>query len=147
MDLKQRVNDLITIGSRLAELLAKENEALHRKQPREVAQFVEEKSNLSRAYESRIQGLVERAEDLEEVDIALRDRLRRTGEKIAPLAEENARLLTIAMETHHRVVQVIADAVKSSQPGPNVYSASGAVGAGAKGAAPQTAPLSVDQTL
>ena len=147
MDATNRINDLIAITGHLVELMTQENAALRAKRPEDVATLLEKKVSLGRAYESRIQGLVEKRDSLAQVDQALRQRLRGLGEKMHGLMEENARLLKVAIEVGRRVVESVSEAVKSSQPGPGTYSATGAVGTPSNGAAPRNLAISVDQSL
>ena len=147
MDATNRINDLIAITGHLVELMTQENAALRAKRPEDVATLLEKKVSLSRAYESRVQGLVEKPDSLAQVDQALRQRLRGLAEKMHGLMEENARLLKVAIEVGRRVVESVSEAVKSSHPGPGTYSANGAVGTPRNGAAPRNLAISVDQSL
>ena len=147
MDATKRINDLIVITGHLVELLTQENAALRAKRHEDVAALLERKASLGRAYESRIQGLVEKPDSLAQVDQALRQRLRGLGEKMHRLMEENEQFLKVAITVARRVVESVSDAVKSSQPGPGTYSANGAVGAPSNGAAPRNLSISVDQSL
>ncbi len=148
MNATKRVNDLIVITGRLADLLTKENAALREKRHEDVATLLEKKASLGRAYESRIQGLVEKADALGQVDRALLERLRGLGERMHGLMEDNARLLKVAIETGRRVVESVSEAVKASHPGPGTYSANGALGTPGNGAtAPRNYAISVDQSL
>ena len=144
MNARQRVDDLITIGGRLADLLAKENDALRSRESKGVSALVDDKLMITRIYESRVKGMIESPEDLTKVEGDLRDRLRLLGTKIRDLMEENAQLLRVAIEAHRRVAEVIAEAVKASQPGLRTYSAAGARGRPSK---PQTIPLTVNRAL
>ena len=76
MDATKRINDLIAITGHLVELLTQENAALRAKRHDDVATLLEKKASLGRAYESRVQGLVENPDFLAQVDQALRQRLR-----------------------------------------------------------------------
>ena len=147
MDATNRINDLIAITGHLVELMTQENAALRAKRPEDVATLLEKKVSLGRAYESRIQGLVEKRDSLAQVDQALRQRLRGLGEKMHGLMEENEQFLKVAITVARRVVGSVSEAVKSSQPGPGTYSATGAVGAPSNGAAPRNLAISVDQSL
>ncbi len=147
MDATNRINDLIAITGHLVELMTQENAALRAKRHEDVAALLEKKASLSRAYESRIQGLVEKPDSLAQVDQALRHRLRGLGEKMHRLMEENEQFLKVAITVAQRVVESVSEAVKSSQPGPGTYSANGAVGAPGNGAAPRNLSISVDQSL
>jgi hypothetical protein len=150
MDVSNRINDLIVISTGLADLLTRENEALREQRPKEVAELLDDKTILCKAYETRLRGLADEDQDeaLAEVDPDLRERLRGLCEKVMGLTEENARLLKIGMEANRRVVKSVAEAVKTSRPSANTYSASGsATNNGGGNAAHQNVPISVDRSL
>ena len=58
MDTNERIDDLIFLTKNLAELLTTENAALERNQVKVVADNVERKVSLARAYEVRVKGMV-----------------------------------------------------------------------------------------
>ncbi|MCH7935479.1 MAG: hypothetical protein IH994_00105 [Proteobacteria bacterium] len=147
MDPTKRVNDLIVITGRLADLLERENVALREKQNKELNEILDEKVTLGRVYESRIMGLTEDPEALDNVDKELLERLRGIGEKVNGLIEDNAKMLKIAIEANRRVVNLIAEAVKASVPSAGTYSPTGATGAHDQRAAPKNVAISVDHTL
>ena len=147
MDPTNRVNDLIVITGRLADLLERENDMLRNKRHKEFNEFLDEKVTLGRVYETRIMGLAEASpEAINSVDLELRDRLRGMGKKVNDLIEDNAKLLKIAIEANRRVVDMIAEAVKASVPSAGTYSANGATGV-EQHAAPKNVAISVDHTL
>jgi len=76
MDLTNRVNDLIAITARLAGVLERENDALRNHRNKELNEILDEKVTLGRVYESRMMGLSENADGLNQVDPELRERLR-----------------------------------------------------------------------
>lgn len=147
MDPTNRVNDLIVITGRLADLLERENDALRNRRNQELTEILDEKVTLGRVYESRIMGLTEEEDALESVDPELRERLRGVGEKVNGLIEENAKLLKVAIEANRRVVNLIAEAVKASVPSAGTYSPTGATGTDDHRAAPKNVAISVDHTL
>lgn len=147
MDPTNRVNDLIVITGRLADLLERENDALRNRRNKELNDILEEKVTLGRVYESRIMGLTEAEDALDQVDPELRDRLRGIGDKVNGLIEENAKLLKIAIEANRRVVNLIAEAVKASVPSAGTYSPTGAAAPKGHRAAPRNVAISVDRTL
>ena len=147
MDPTKRVNDLIVITGRLADLLERENVALREKQNKELNEILDEKVTLGRVYESRIMGLTEDPEALDNVDKELLERLRGIGMKVNGLIEDNAKMLKIAIEANRRVVNLIAEAVKASVPSAGTYSPTGATGTDDHRAAPKNVALSVDHTL
>ena len=145
-----RVKDLIVITGRLADLLTRENRALREHRTPDVTALLEEKNTLSRVYESRVSRLSkisEKPQIMTQVNADLRERLRNLGEKVNGLMEDNAKLLKSAIDANRRVVEAIAEAVKSGQPGPGTYSANGSVDAGGNTAASQTTPISVNRSL
>ena len=147
MDPTKRVNDLIVITGRLADLLERENVALREKQNKELNEILDEKVTLGRVYESRIMGLTEDPEALDNVDKELLERLRGIGEKVNGLMEDNAKMLKIAIEANRRVVNLIAEAVKASVPSAGPYSPTGGTGTHDQRGAPKNVALSVDHTL
>lgn len=149
MDASKRIGDLIAISQRLVELLNQENAALRANKPEQVQSLLDQKDELSRAYESRVTGLAEHvdAEEMKLVDPTLRDQVRILGQEIHALGNQNAGLLQIAMEVNRRVLHGVADAVKASQPSAGVYSNTGTVDHGARRAAPHNVPISLDKSF
>lgn len=149
MDASKRISDLIVISQRLADFLTVENRALAAGRFDETRALVEQKDDLSRAYESRIKGLAEHAgaEAMGTVEPALRDRLRTLGAHVQDLSRENAKLLRIAMEVNRRVLNEVAAAIKAGRPGPGTYSRTGGMAATGLRAAPASIPISLDKSL
>lgn len=147
MDATGRVNDLIEITERLASLLKKENRALNDKDANEATRYLDEKGNLSRIYETRIKGLMDDPSILATAAPELRKELRDLGESVNVMIQENARLLKITIEANRRVVAMVADAVKTQQPGPGTYSAKGTADKNDVHSAPRNLALSLDQSL
>jgi hypothetical protein len=147
MDATGRVNDLIEITERLASLLKKENKALNDKTANEATRYLDEKVNLSRIYETRIKGLMDDPSILATAAPELRKELRDLGESVNVMIQENARLLKITIEANRRVVAMVADAVKTQQPGPGTYSAKGTADKNDVHSAPRNLALSLDQSL
>ena len=142
-----RINDLITITGHLAELLERENNALRNRQSQELHDILDEKVTLSRLYETRIMGLNEETEVLDEVEPELREKLKGLSEKIGKVMEENAMLLKVAIEANKRVVNMIAEAVREATHKAGTYAANGGPGSDGTHAAAQTVAISIDQTL
>ena len=147
MDATGRVNDLIEITGRLASLLKKENKALNDKDANEATRYLDEKGNLSRIYETRIKGLMDDPSILATATPELREELRSLGETVNVMIQENARLLKITIEANRRVVAMVAEAVKTQQPGPGTYSAKGTADKNYVHTAPRNLALSLDRSL
>lgn len=147
MDATGRVNDLIEITERLEALLTKENKALSDKDAKVATSYLDEKNNLSRIYESRTKGIMDNISALASVEPELRTKLRELGEKVNVMIRQNAQLLKITIDANRRVVEMVAEAVKSQQPGPGIYSAKGTANKSDVHSAPRNMSLSLDQSL
>ena len=147
MDANNRIEDLILITGRLAELLERENMALVDKKSAVLHEFLDEKVTISRVYETRMQALSERPEILDEVDTDLRERLSELGKKVSELIEENGKLLKTAIDTNRRVVELVAEAVRDVTPSAGTYSAGGTTEVSGHRAESTFVAISLDQTL
>ncbi len=121
MDAEERVADLIFISERLAEVLAKENVALRRRQVDDLGDLVREKQKLVRAYEIRMRGVKEDPALIREAEEDQREELRDLGERLAELMEENAAMLQTAVEGSRLLVDSVVKAVRDHQVGTSVY--------------------------
>ena len=147
MDATEKILGLIEITERLADLLLKENSALRENRSKDAVQYLGEKNELVRIYESRVKGLPNTREAMDAVDPELRDTLRQIGEKINLMVEENGRLLRVIIDANKRVVELVADAVKLQKRGPGIYSANGLADGGKLSSAPKNLAISVNQSL
>ena len=148
MDINKRLSELIVISSQLADVLERENSALTRYDRVSLPALLEEKARLGRAYESRMETLGDDANAMAEADPDLGQRLREIGTQVRDLIARNARLLKVAIEANRRVVDLIAEAVKSSTPKPAAYGVRGRATAAAGGrGAPKSRPVSYDRSL
>ncbi len=147
MDANNRLKDLITVTGRLVELLERENEALRVHKTSVVHELLDEKTALSRVYETRFKSLAEKPELLAETDQELRDKLVAFAGQVEELMSENAKLLRAAIEANRRVVDLIAEAVRNNQPSAGTYSAYAFTSTDGANAACLSVALSVDQTL
>ncbi len=147
MDPNNRLNDLIVITGRLAELLQRENEALRMRRPKDVHSLLDEKATLSRVYETRYNGIAEYPDIAASADLDVRERLLAMGKKLQSLMDENARLLETAITANRRVVDLIAKAVQDHQPSAGVYGSHGETSRAGSNAAARRVAFSVDQNL
>ena len=147
MDPNNRLNDLIVITDRLVDLLERENDALKNHKTEVIHTLLDDKATLARVYETRLKGLAEKPEILENADPALQEKLRHFAEKVETLILENGKLLNVAIEANRRVVDLIADAVQAQQPNAGTYSSDAQASNNGSNAASQRVALSLDQTL
>jgi|GEM_PF-1961733 len=126
--LEHKIQDLAIISEKLVDVLKRENAALKAGEVSDFHVLADEKTALSRIFESRLQGLTSDKVDLSTIDPDLRTRMRDVAEQIGALMEENGRRLRTSIAANKRVVELIQSAVKDSRPGPSVYSAKGQKG-------------------
>jgi hypothetical protein len=109
---------LAAIGA-LDLVLAKENAALSKGDREGVRALAEEKRLACRGYEEAARtpptGL----------DKAMRERLRQAMRRLTDTSAENRRRLSAALAAHHRLMQLVAEAVREQQPGPTLYTRGG----------------------
>lgn len=146
-DANKRTSDLVTLSGRLIDLLERENQALRSHDNEAVATMLAEKRALCRAFESRVSGMDRELDALALVDAGERERLAELGRRVAALMEENGRLLKIGMEANRRVFEVAAEAVREARPPAPVYSARGRMRDTKPGAAPNSIPVSINESL
>jgi flagellar biosynthesis/type III secretory pathway chaperone len=130
----------------LASVLERENAALTEFRPETVVALVREKSTAVRAYEAKIRALRQETADLSALDDQRRRDLRELGEMLAPLANDNERLLRVAIEANRRLLDAFADAVRTLSGEASAYSRRGTVASRGVTAAKRIA-LSVNQSL
>lgn len=101
-------------------VLGKENAALSKGDRDGVRALAEEKRVACRAYEDAART------PPTAVDKAMGERLRQSMRRLAETSTENRRRLSAALAAHHRLMQLIAEALREQQPGPVVYARGGA---------------------
>lgn len=147
MDAMTRVDELLFITSHLIDILERENAALALGQHASVAELIEQKAKLSRAYEIRVLGMGQADEDYSEVEPALIEALKQQGDRLNELMEVNARELSIGIDTSRRFMEVLSQSVKNATPTAGTYGANGASGLDALPQKGHTASVAIDEQL
>ena len=130
----------------LAEVVARENAALRGRSREGLTALAEEKAAATNLYQQCLAALDTATEGYRTLTTDQREALRNCGRLLAEEADENARLLRIAVEISRRYMTTVADAVKALQPGAPGYSRTGVLGSGAHALARAPA-LSLDRSL
>jgi flagellar biosynthesis/type III secretory pathway chaperone len=147
MNMNQRIEDLSFINERLVDVLERENAALRKYRTEGLEELRKDKESLTRAYESRVLGVYKNIDDLSQVDEDLRERLGILGEKVDALVKENSTLLKVGIESNRRVVDMIAEAVKSINTGAQTYSGTGSMSPQNSGGGHPIGSISINETL
>lgn len=124
---EERMRDLVSVSERLIKILFEENKALAVYDSEGVRTNFEEKDRLCRAYEILVKRMVEKKEFTTEVDEDLREELKSIGEELEELMAENARLLTIAINSGKRFMDRVSNSVKQGSVKAPTYTNDGVV--------------------
>jgi hypothetical protein len=147
MDPEKRMADLISVTSRLVDILERENEILRDRRHNDLSDLLDEKETIGRVYQARIMGLQEDPGQLKDVDEDERMKLKELAHKVDGLVAENARMLEAAMYASKRIVEMVADAVRDSTNTSGTYSQKGSTQMPAGKSEARSGAISLDQTL
>lgn len=144
MEIEKRITDIVSVTTRLIDVLERENEILHERRHNELHLILDEKETIARVYQARIMGLEENPDYLAGVSEEDREHLMELGKKADALMTENARMLEVAITVSRRVADLVAEAVAEAAPKSGAYSAKGAVGMPQKSS---NVSISLNETL
>lgn len=145
MEAEKRIGDLISITTRLIDVLERENAMLRDRKYGDLSKILDEKATIARVYEARVLGFGENRGALDEVSTEMREQFVELAHKVDALMAENTTMLQVAVVASRRVVDLIAEAVKETAPSAGTYS-----NRGRKAQAPLTGgsmSISVNETL
>lgn len=147
MDPEKRMADLISITSRLVDVLERENAILKERRHNDLADLLDEKETIGRVYQARIMGLQEDPEQLKDVDETERLKLKDLAHTVDTLVSQNARMLEAAMYASKRIVEMVAEAVRDSTNTSGTYSQRGSTQMPVGKSEVRSGAISLDQTL
>lgn len=137
----QTSETMLVAADRLAALIADENAALESHDWRRLPGLADDKRHATEAYEGALQALG----DPRGLSPDARSRLGQAARRLAAVASENERRLTLVMAGQRRVMAVISEAVAATGSGVSTYGRSGGMSRGRATAAPLA--ISVDCAL
>ena len=108
----------------LSTLLEQENAALARSDSDALRRLAEDKPRACRAYEEAAAALSASAVLREP---ALRRQIRRALARLAEASAVNRRRLAAALAAHHRLMELVAEALRAREPGTGAYAAGGSL--------------------
>ena len=124
---EKKLNTMLAIMSELCKVLKKENSPLKQQRQSECSGLLDQKTNMSQAYEKAFAYFSEHPDVLK----ALPDPQKRLFKKAAltlnGLTEENARLLKINIEATSRLLGAIVQDVKEQSKNTSLYTPQGEV--------------------
>lgn len=147
MDANKRMADLVSVTTRLIDLLERENEILRERRHNDLHLLLDEKETIGRVYQARIMGLQENPEQLKECAEPDRAALKDLANKVDGLIAENALMLEAAILASRRVVDMVAEAIRDTSNRAGTYSRKGATKTPVSKRGLQRGAISLDQTL
>ena len=145
--IEEPMADLAAATRRLISVLERENAALRERCPDAVAELSAEKGDAVRAYEACLAAAHKATHAFATLADDARQALYGIARDLSAYAEENAALLCVAIAASRRVMTMVADAVRSLDPGPGTYSAKGTCAVASRRGTPKAVPISVDRAL
>jgi glutamyl-tRNA reductase len=145
-DVPALVGAVTAAAGHLTEAVARENAALRARTREALTTLAEEKSAAAGHYQKCLSQLETATEGYRALTPSQREALQQCGRLLAQEAEENTRLLKVAVEISRRFMQTVADAVRALTPNAPGYSSTGALGNDQRTSA-RTPALSLDRSL
>lgn len=136
-------DNLIRVTQRLSSLMENEVDLLRGNRARDIKALQSDKESLTAVYQRMMMDLKEAPNALHGIDDGRRNALRRAAAKLEKSAMGNAIALRTAVEANNRLMEAIADAIRSRSSENAPYGANAQLGSS------RQAPLnvSVNQTL
>ena len=147
METTKRINDLINVTKHLTQILGKENQILRDHEHGRISELIEEKSCISRIYESKYKALEEETNLFTKLDKNQKSDLHELNKEVNNLIEENGTLLNIAIQANQSIVNLVAKAVREASIKTETYGSSGNNALSGAKAEAQSIAFSLDQTL
>ena len=145
-DVSAHVGAVTAAARQLTEAVARENAALRARTREPLTALAEEKSAAATHYQKCLAQLEAATEGYRALTPLQHEALQQCGRLLAQEADENARLLKVAVEISRRFMQTVADAVRALTPNAPGYSSTGTLG-NAQRTSARTPALSLDRSL
>ncbi len=147
MEHEERLESMMELTHRLADLVETENLALVERRNADVENMLEEKATLSRLYENRFKALEELNVNWGQLGEEKRQEMANTAERLKTLTDENVMRLKVAAHANQAVLEAVADAVRANTPHAGTYAKNGKQGQEGMRAAANSMSVSLDQSL
>jgi hypothetical protein len=144
---EQRVGAVISIASRLVEIMNNEINTLRDMRVKDLAALQEEKNTLVVAYENAVGALQSEPEIFVAVNEAMKQEFAQVVSNFNNVLADNERALHAAQIAHDRLFKAIIHAVEENRAPVKTYSANGAIANPYQGANSNVAPLALNTSL
>lgn len=147
MNASARAQELIDLSHSMVQVLATETESLRQGDVAAITPLQPQKESLAGIYEAHMRDVTADPGIFNAIEPDLRDALTTAAQQMESAVAENKHAVQAALELNTRLVQVIADAVKSSAPVATGYTATGAAPSGPKKMAPPPTAATLNRNL
>ncbi|MCK5556156.1 MAG: hypothetical protein KAI76_07960, partial [Alphaproteobacteria bacterium] len=110
--LSLQVQETLIVISAFSNLLVKETKALKKANFKTIKTLQADKKLLAKQYHANITALSARREELQEIDLALREKLNKERASFSVILEENLQALDLAQNSTKRLVNRILEAAR-----------------------------------
>tara|TARA_Y100000813_G_scaffold196643_1_gene180465 strand:+ start:77 stop:520 length:444 start_codon:yes stop_codon:yes gene_type:complete len=147
MEPMERLEKMIDLTDSLSELVEEENLALLERRYDDVEARLEDKATLARLYENCMSDLDEAQLDWKTIKEDLRERLAKSGTRLADAVAENTLRLETGMAANKEVINHFAKAVEKSTPHAGTYARNGRTGREGTKASVNSLAVALDENL
>lgn len=142
----ERIEGLISVLDRLADLLSQETQAVQGRDYIQVDALSERKNRLAQSYGERMRDLSEHSGDDDNVEPSLAIRMRESLKTFLGIVETNARALGAARTAHERFIKGVSDAVAEKARPVKGYSRTGGYGIATHQQRTDSVPIALNET-
>jgi hypothetical protein len=125
MSLDPRIEAIISVGSRLVDVMEREIAILREMRPGDIAALQDDKAKLVAAYEEQLAGLKGEPELVAALAPPIKDELARVATRLNATVAENERALAAARVANERLLKAVIDALAEDRDRRAGYSRTG----------------------
>jgi hypothetical protein len=140
------LDELVLVTTRLADLMARENEILRSMRPGDIRDLQADKAELAQRYEHMMLAVQKDPSPLNTAAPSLRETLRSATARFTKLLEENERTLRAVRSVSERIMKTIVSAATEQREGA-AYSSAGVISGGSSAAGRRTMPVTLNKQL
>lgn len=147
MDMSEKTETLMSVIERLSGLLVDENECMTTREFSQIADTIEEKNKLCKAFELLVRGLSKDLQGNHTINDDTRELLLESGTELNDLVTKNASTLKSNIESNERLMLAVRKAAIECTPKANNYTYGGQMSMGSRIDTKAPPPVSVNQVL
>ena len=140
------LDELVIVTTRLADLMARENEILRSMRPSDIHDLQKDKAELSQSYERMMLAVQKDPSVLSTATPSLREALRSVTARFTQVLHENERTLRAVRSVSERLMKTIVAAATEQRDGA-AYSSAGLMNNGSQASGRRSVPVTLNKQL